>query len=38
MGTHPDIQEKVHREVDEVLGEVDRALTYEDIGNLKYLE
>ncbi|CAJ0589978.1 unnamed protein product [Cylicocyclus nassatus] len=38
MGANPDIQEKVHREVDEVLGEVDRPVTYEDIGNLKYLE
>ncbi|XGW03819.1 hypothetical protein V3C99_015176 [Haemonchus contortus] len=38
MGANPDIQEKVQREVDEVLGEVDRPVTYEDLGGLKYLE
>ncbi|VDM54593.1 unnamed protein product [Angiostrongylus costaricensis] len=38
MGANPDIQEKVQREVDEVLGETDRAPTYEDLGALKYLE
>ncbi|KJH47394.1 unspecific monooxygenase [Dictyocaulus viviparus] len=38
MGAHPHIQEKVQREVDEVLGETDRTPTYEDLGSLKYLE
>ncbi|KAK6043304.1 unspecific monooxygenase [Cooperia oncophora] len=38
MGANPHIQEKVQREVDEVLGEVDRPVTYEDLGSLKYLE
>ncbi|KAE9412922.1 hypothetical protein Angca_003777 [Angiostrongylus cantonensis] len=38
MGANPDIQEKVQREVDEVIGETDRAPTYEDLGSLKYLE
>ncbi|VDK54902.1 unnamed protein product [Gongylonema pulchrum] len=38
MGTNPDIQEKVQREVDEVYGEADRPITYEDLGRLKFLE
>uniref|UniRef100_A0A0N5A8Z2 Cytochrome P450 n=1 Tax=Syphacia muris TaxID=451379 RepID=A0A0N5A8Z2_9BILA len=38
MGTNPDIQIKVQKEVDEVLGEEDRPITYEDLGNLQYLE
>ncbi|WKY11913.1 hypothetical protein Q1695_003468 [Nippostrongylus brasiliensis] len=38
MGANPHIQEKVHREIDEVLGEADRCVTYEDLGSFKYLE
>ena len=38
MGTNPEIQAKVHREIDDVLGEEDRPVTYEDLGRLKYLE
>ncbi|VDM97339.1 unnamed protein product [Thelazia callipaeda] len=38
MGTNPDIQAKVQREVDEILGEEDRYVTYEDLGQFKYLE
>ncbi|KHN83257.1 Cytochrome P450 4V2 [Toxocara canis] len=38
MGVHPDIQMKVHKEIDEVLGEEDRPVTYEDLGNFRYLE
>lgn len=38
MGNNPEIQARVHKEVDEVLGADDREVTYEDLGNLKYLE
>ncbi|VDK54393.1 unnamed protein product [Anisakis simplex] len=38
MGVHPQIQAKVHKEIDEILGEEDRPITYEDLGNLRYLE
>lgn len=38
MGVNPHIQEKVQREVDEVLGTTDRTVTYEDLSSLKYLE
>ncbi|MCP9264669.1 hypothetical protein DINM_022805 [Dirofilaria immitis] len=37
MGTHPEIQAKIQKEIDEVLGE-DIPITYEDIGQLKFLE
>uniref|UniRef100_A0A915AGJ0 Uncharacterized protein n=1 Tax=Parascaris univalens TaxID=6257 RepID=A0A915AGJ0_PARUN len=38
MGVHPDVQAKVHKEIDDVLGEDDRPVTYEDLGNFRYLE
>uniref|UniRef100_A0A914DG29 Cytochrome P450 n=1 Tax=Acrobeloides nanus TaxID=290746 RepID=A0A914DG29_9BILA len=38
MGTHPEIQAKVHEEIDYVVGETPREVTFEDIGRLKYLE
>ncbi|KAK0410498.1 hypothetical protein QR680_005160 [Steinernema hermaphroditum] len=38
MGANPEIQTKVHREIDEVLGSELRDITYEDIGRMKYLE
>ncbi|CAD5231102.1 unnamed protein product [Bursaphelenchus xylophilus] len=37
MGNNPEIQAKVQREVDEVLGETGIP-TFEDLGRLKYLE
>ncbi|CAD5231104.1 unnamed protein product [Bursaphelenchus xylophilus] len=37
MGNNPEIQAKVQREVDEVLGETGIP-TFEDLGKLKYLE
>lgn len=38
MGANPEIQSKVQKEIDEVLGEADRPVSYEDLGKLKYLE
>ncbi|CAI4222863.1 unnamed protein product [Auanema sp. JU1783] len=38
MGTNPEVQANVHKEIDEVIGEFDRDITYEDLGKLKYLE
>lgn len=38
MGNNPEIQARVHKEVDEVLGGDGREVTYEDLGNLRYLE
>ncbi|VDK80858.1 unnamed protein product [Onchocerca ochengi] len=38
MGTNPEIQAKVQQEIDEVLGEENRSITYEDLGQLKFLE
>lgn len=38
MGANPDVQSKVQKEVDEVLGKEDRPITYEDLGELRYLE
>ncbi|CAI2352701.1 unnamed protein product [Caenorhabditis sp. 36 PRJEB53466] len=38
MGANAHIQSKVQKEIDEVLGEADRPITYEDLGKLKYLE
>uniref|UniRef100_A0A1I7XI86 Cytochrome P450 n=1 Tax=Heterorhabditis bacteriophora TaxID=37862 RepID=A0A1I7XI86_HETBA len=38
MGANPSVQSKVHKEIDEVLGESNRAVTYEDIGRFRYLE
>ncbi|VIO98703.1 Uncharacterized protein BM_BM8635 [Brugia malayi] len=38
MGTNPEIQAKVQKEVDEVLGEENRSVTYEDLGQLRFLE
>lgn len=38
MGTHPEIQTRVHREIDDIIGDTPRDLTFDDIGRLKYLE
>lgn len=38
MGANPEVQSKVHKEIDDVLGEEDRPITYEDLGRFKYLE
>uniref|UniRef100_A0A0N4Z8R6 Cytochrome P450 n=1 Tax=Parastrongyloides trichosuri TaxID=131310 RepID=A0A0N4Z8R6_PARTI len=38
MGANPEIQAKVHHEIDHVLGEEIRPVNFDDIGRLKYLE
>ncbi|CAD6193406.1 unnamed protein product [Caenorhabditis auriculariae] len=38
MGNNSDIQARVQKEIDDVLGEADRPITYEDLGELRYLE
>ncbi|XP_060801134.1 cytochrome P450 4d2 [Amyelois transitella] len=38
MARHPDVQEKVYNELQEVFGDSDRPVTLEDLPRLKYLE
>ncbi|CAG5928667.1 unnamed protein product, partial [Menidia menidia] len=38
MGSHPEVQKKVHQELQEVFGESDRPINTEDLKKLKYLE
>ncbi|XP_073434913.1 cytochrome P450 4V2-like [Dendrobates tinctorius] len=38
LGSHPEAQLQVHKELDEVFGESDRPVTMEDLKNLPYLE
>ncbi|KFM65323.1 Cytochrome P450 4c3, partial [Stegodyphus mimosarum] len=39
LGLHPEIQKKVHEELDDVLGDdEDKSITLEDIKELKYLD
>ncbi|NWI96821.1 CP4V2 protein, partial [Pitta sordida] len=38
LGHHPEVQKKVHRELDEVFDNTERPVTTEDLKNLRYLE
>ncbi|GIX78198.1 cytochrome P450 4V2 [Caerostris darwini] len=39
IGLHPEVQEKIHQEVDSVLeGDTQRPLSVDDLGDLKYLD
>jgi len=38
LGAHPEVQGKVQEELDEVFGDSERNLTYDDLPNLKYME
>ncbi|KAM4585096.1 cytochrome P450 4V8 [Odontesthes bonariensis] len=38
MGSHPEVQRKVHQELQEVFGTSDRPINTEDLKKLKYLE
>lgn len=38
LGLHPEILEKVQQELDEVFGDNNRAITSDDLNQLKYLE
>ncbi|KAM5194429.1 cytochrome P450 4V2 [Mantella aurantiaca] len=38
LGSHPEMQRKAHKELDEVFGESDRSVTMEDLKRLRYLE
>ncbi|NXM70481.1 CP4V2 protein, partial [Serilophus lunatus] len=38
LGHHPEIQKKVHKELDEVFDNTERPVTTEDLKNLRYLE
>uniref|UniRef100_A0AC34QXY8 Cytochrome P450 n=1 Tax=Panagrolaimus sp. JU765 TaxID=591449 RepID=A0AC34QXY8_9BILA len=38
VGSNPEIQSRIQREIDEVIGDQIRDVTFEDIGRLKYLE
>jgi len=38
LGEYPEIQAKVHEELDEIFGDSDRDIEFEDLPNLKYLE
>ena len=38
IGTHIDIQKKLHEEIDKIFGDSDRAITNEDLHSLEYLE
>ncbi|CAL8286246.1 unnamed protein product [Arctogadus glacialis] len=38
LGSHPEVQRKVHREIDEVFGGSKRSITMEDLKELKYLD
>jgi cytochrome P450 family 4 len=38
IGTHPEIQEKILQELNQVFGDSGRAPTMNDLADLKYLE
>ena len=38
IGSHPDIQKRLHDEIDQVFGNSDRSITNDDLHNLIYLE
>ncbi|XP_010220976.1 PREDICTED: cytochrome P450 4V2 [Tinamus guttatus] len=38
LGHHPEVQRKVHRELDEVFGKSERPVTMDDLKKLRYLE
>lgn len=38
IGSHPQVQKKLHEEIDAILGESDRPLNNEDLKELKYLD
>ncbi|XP_011862363.1 PREDICTED: cytochrome P450 4g15-like [Vollenhovia emeryi] len=38
LGSHPDVQARVHEEVDTIFGDSDRPCTFQDTLEMKYLE
>lgn len=39
IGVHPEIQARVQREIDDVLGpDLKRRVAFDDLGNMKYLD
>uniref|UniRef100_UPI00398EFA97 cytochrome P450 4V2-like isoform X1 n=2 Tax=Pristiophorus japonicus TaxID=55135 RepID=UPI00398EFA97 len=38
LGSHPDVQKNVHKELDDVFGNSDRSATMEDLKNLQFLQ
>ena len=38
IGSHPEVQKKIHEEIDKVLGHSNRPITQDDMRELKYLE
>uniref|UniRef100_V9KNB6 Cytochrome P450 4V2-like protein n=2 Tax=Callorhinchus milii TaxID=7868 RepID=V9KNB6_CALMI len=38
LGSHPNVLKKVHKELDDVFGNSDRAVTMEDLKNLHFLQ
>jgi cytochrome P450 len=38
IGSHPEVQKKLHEEIDRVIGGTSRPLTKEDLRDLTYLE